>query len=195
MNNDPIASWYEVDANDRLLAVSPDWDVFAQANDGPGALSRHVLGRPLLDFLTGDATRMFIRAVFEATRVTRQPRTLPYRCDAPDLTRQLEMTVTPLARNALRVEHRLLASQARQRRAALRALHPHDGGPPRWLRCSQCLRLAMPGPGSPWPDRVLVDDPFEPAAATGPVAPLPVRDLVCPACAAHLSKAGVAGTA
>lgn len=187
MNTDPIASWYEVDAADRLQAVSSDWDVFARANDGPGALSRRVLGQPLLDFLTGDATRMFIRAVFEATRLTRRPRTLPYRCDAPDLTRQLEMTVTPLARGALRVEHRLLASQPRQRRLALQAQHPHEAGPPRWLRCSQCLRLAMPGPGSPWPDRVLVDDPIEPAVAAGPIAPLPVRDLVCPACAARLS--------
>lgn len=187
MSADPIASWYEVDADDRLSAVSPDWDLFAQANDGPGALSRRVLGRPLLDFLTGDATRMFIRAVFEATRLTRRARTLPYRCDAPDLLRQLEMTVSPLPRGGLRIEHRLLASEPRRRRLALRAQPPHDPRPPRWLRCSQCLRLAMPGPGSPWPDRDLVDDPLDPEASAGPVPPLPVRDLVCPDCAARLS--------
>ncbi|MEY2654886.1 MAG: hypothetical protein RLZZ524_1914 [Pseudomonadota bacterium] len=190
MNTESIASWYEVDAENRLRAVSADWDVFARANDGDGALTRRVLGRPLTDFLTGDATRMFVRAVFEATRVTGRPRSLPYRCDAPDRTRQLEMTVTPLGGGALRVEHRLLASEPRQRRAPLRALHADEPGPARWLRCSQCLRLAMPGPGSPWPDRVLVDDPVDASTTGSPpgrTPPLPVRDLVCPACAARLA--------
>ncbi len=173
-----IASWYEVDAEDRVQAVSPDWDGFARANDGPGALSRQVVGRPLAEFLTGDPTRMFVSAIFEAARLTGRPRTLPYRCDAPDLVRQLEMTVLPLAGGALRVEHRIRSVTPRQPLLALQALRPHDPATARWMRCSQCLRLAMPGPGSPWSE---LDDKL-PDLVSAAHLTLPVRDGVCPTC-------------
>jgi hypothetical protein len=178
---DGIASWYEVDADDRLQAVSPDWDVFARANEGPAALSRQVLGRPLQEFLTGDPTRMFIGAIFAATRLTGQPRTLPYRCDAPDLVRLLEMSVLPLPAGALRIEHRVRSVTPRQRRLSLQALRPHDPATARWLRCSQCLRLAMPAPGSPWTE---VDQALPDLASTGNLT-LPVRDGICPTCSAR----------
>jgi hypothetical protein len=140
---DSAPRWYELDAHDRLIAVDPDWDAFALANDGGQAKSAQVLGRPLRDFLTDDATLMFVEALLQATRLTRRARSVSYRCDGPDRMRRYRMTATPLAHGHVRVDHELQCADAR-------ALAPRYRFDPAaaWWRCSQCLALREPG--MPW---------------------------------------------
>jgi hypothetical protein len=141
--SDTAPRWYELDAHDRLIAVDPAWDDFALANDGVQANSALVLGRPLRDFLSDDATLMFVEALLQAARLTRRARSVAYRCDGPGQMRRFLMTATPFDNGHVRVEHALQCSEARAP-----APHYRSARNARWLRCSQCLALREPG--LPW---------------------------------------------
>jgi hypothetical protein len=132
--------WYELDVDDRLVACDPQWDVFADHNEGAAARAGQVVGRRLRDFLTDDATLMFVESVLQAARLTGRPRSVAYRCDAPELARRFRMTVVPLAHGHVRVEHELLGSQPRAAGVWFRYAAGSS-----WLRCSQCLALCRLG--------------------------------------------------
>jgi hypothetical protein len=158
--------FYRIDAANRIVEVSPEWDDFARVNDGKeNALSSTVVGRPLDDFLAGDATRMFVRAAIDAARLLSQPRVLPYRCDSPTQRRRFEMHISADAQGSVTVTHCLVDTQPRPAR-----LHHRTaiGG---W-RCSQCLSVRLPG-GREW---ISAD-----ALTTSALA----QDI-CPACAGRL---------
>lgn len=177
-----LASWYLLDRDNRVIDVSPDWDAAAQAGQGGGNAFRHgVIGRPLGRFLAGDTTRMFIESALQAVRLTQQPRLLNYRCDAPALSRQMQMRLQPLPDGWVRVEHMLV--QARPRATALRfetpsaVLLPSPGMPP-WLRCSICLWVCTP------------QGYWEPPEHVHAARPLQVDYVVCPRCQAEMTPPG-----
>jgi hypothetical protein len=152
------------------VAVNAQWDELAQAsNGGAGCNSARVIGRPLLDFVAGDATRMFVRAALSAVRLLHQKRVLPYRCDSPSERRRFEMVISPLQNGHVLVEHVLVHAQARppslQRWAA-------SGRQRAGRRCSQCLSV-KPRASQAWRSAEDVD------------APLLATD-VCPPCMAQL---------
>lgn len=170
------AAWYRLDAQDRIVAVDPSWDEFALANAGVGACASRVIGRPLLDFVLGDPTRMLLEAGLMATRMTGRPRSIAYRCDAPDLRRDLVMTLTPTPDGGVLVEHHLTSAQPR----AL-AVHVQPSGHPTasgWWRCSQCQRLSAPGAHQP----AVWLDSGTPLPANSAGLPLTVHEVVCDAC-------------
>jgi hypothetical protein len=172
-----IARWYRIDAAGRIVDVDPDWDRFALSNGGERATRAHVLGRPLADFLTGDITRMYLETALEAARLTGKPRTLPYRCDAPQRRRALEMTLEPLPGGDIIVRHRLLHSEARPPRGpALRYGPPQQAA---CYRCSQCLRL-------------LAGTPARGAGPASGSADLVVADTVCGRCLGQAMRADAA---
>lgn len=152
------ASWYLLDAQDRLVDVCPEWDAVALAGAAqPGSLRIDVIGQPLRQFIAGDVTRMYMEAVLQSCRLTGQARSLPYRCDTPDLQREMEMRLEPLAQDALRVEHRLLRSSPRPSRFTAQPLP--FGATPRLWRCSICLRLGKQTPDGRWSDVAQPDAP------------------------------------
>lgn len=140
-------AFYEIDHNDRIVALNADWDTQAAEGDGgPRCTTAAIIGRPLMDFLAGDATRMFMRSALQAVRLLGQTRRLPYRCDSPSDRRRLEMVMSPLPGGGVRIEHVLVEQTPRlpglQRLA--RAGHMAGG----WC-CSQCLSVKLMG-ASEW---------------------------------------------
>lgn len=135
--------FYRVDAGDRIVALSPDWDDHALANGGEGAVSALLLGRPLLDFLAGDTTRMFVAAAVQAVRRVGQTRELPYRCDTPTERCHYRMLLTPEPDGCVLVSHELLSSVPR---APLPLRSSRVG----W-RCSLCSSVRLMG-SSEWLD-------------------------------------------
>ena len=85
--------WYRLDNQDRISAVSENFDQFSRENGGPDGLSRQVLGRSLWDFVEGEDLRVFLKSILE--RAERGTVCLPMRCDSPGQLRLLEMQVTP----------------------------------------------------------------------------------------------------
>ena len=170
--------FYVIDANNRLVDVDRDWDSFLSHNGGAAhAASQQVLGQPLDQFLAGDATKMFVRAALDAARLLGQTRALPYRCDSPSERRQFEMVISPVGNGHVKVEHRLLSSQARTTRPSAPAQ------PTALWRCSQCL--AVRHAGSPdWLSTDVAGLDVAHSGATGTHGPL-AQD-VCPSCARRL---------
>lgn len=135
--------FYEIDSHDRIVALNAEWDTqAAQGDGGPQCTAAAIIGRPLMDIMAGDATRMFIRSALQAVRLLGQTRRLPYRCDSPTDRRRFEMIISPLPAGGVRIEHVLVEQSPRlpglQRLA--RAGHMAAG----WC-CSQCLSVKPMG--------------------------------------------------
>lgn len=178
----PMASWYLLDAQDRIIDVSPDWDAAAESGHGTASAFRiGIIGQPLTRFLAGDTTRMFIDSALQAVRLTGRPRALNYRCDTPVQVRQMQMRLVPGSQAEVRVEHVLL--QSRPRPAPLRfvtapATVPAVAGAPPWLRCSICLWVCTP------------KGYWEPPEHLQAARPLQVDYTVCPRCQAEMTRPG-----
>lgn len=137
---------YTLDRDDRIAAVTEDWDAFALKNDGPGACAAHVVGARLVDSITGDPVRMFMTAILMRVRASGQPESVPYRCDSDTLRRWYVMTLTPLAGGVVRVEHRL---EREEPGGAVIRIRTARAGGRATRRCSICCRLET---GAGWVD-------------------------------------------
>src|SRR5689334_22653245 len=87
---------YDLDREDRLAAVSGAWDHFARENGAPELCGSRVLGRSLWDFVCGADVRHWNEVLLHGVRGHGRPVAVPFRCDAPDRERRMEMQVTPL---------------------------------------------------------------------------------------------------
>lgn len=103
--------WYEVDARNQIVALSDSWNASVLSQQFPELLADCLLGKPLHRFITGDVTRMYTEAIFTSVRVKRSMLEKPYRCDTPELKRDMLMRVIPLLNNGLRVEHQLVKEE------------------------------------------------------------------------------------
>lgn len=166
-----IDTWYTVDAEDRVTAVCPQWDLVATQGGGSAqAMASGVIGLPLNRFISGDATRMFMDAALQAVRLTGQPRILHHRCDTPTVRRRLEMTLVPLGGGAVRIEHRLIEQQLRVRTLVCETdADLVNGKAGSVWRCSLCLSIQHAG--LPWQASELLASKR-----------LVVRYTVCPRC-------------
>lgn len=174
-----VLTFYRVDGRDRILEVGGAWDEFARSNDGQRAVADRVTGTNLLDHVSGDVSRMYVRTVFEGVRVLGRPATRTYRCDSSVQKRFMEMTLTPEAAGSLLVEHRLLRAENFVRPTGFVPGTP--GRPGTRVRCSMCNRLKI---GADWRE---MDHPSDQAALAGPIA---VVYGVCSSCLAGIRQFG-----
>jgi hypothetical protein len=97
---------YLTSLNGVLVAYGrKNWDRFAHENQAEElALPENVCGRHLSSFITGSLTRATHEA---AARMVLKGRsrliTYSYRCDAPDLRRDMQMTISVMERNSERI--------------------------------------------------------------------------------------------
>jgi len=133
---------YTLDRHDRIIAVSSEWDQFALNNDGKSACGDRVVGRRLMDAITGDAVRMFMTAILMRVRATGQVEAVPYRCDSPTTKRRFFMRLEPLADGAVRVSHHLKHEELTDQVIRVRTA---DFGQRAPQRCSICCRIKEAG--------------------------------------------------
>jgi PAS domain S-box-containing protein len=112
-----VASWYEVNAQDLLTAVSDDWNVFALENDGAQCVADRVLGRPLAGCISGEGVQQNMQSMLDRARETGKPQVASYRCDSPAELRTMEMQLLPSPDGRVRVVHRVLSREPRSRKA------------------------------------------------------------------------------
>jgi hypothetical protein len=98
--------WYAVDRSLMIEAVSHDnWYAFACANnETTNEQAADIIGKPLLDFIATDETRGYYEAMCQAVLSEKRDKiSFVYRCDAPDIRRDIRMTISPLhdERNAV----------------------------------------------------------------------------------------------
>jgi hypothetical protein len=89
---------YIVAGPGRILAVgAPGWDAFAADTRGGGASAQATIGRNLFEAISSEPVRQAYRHIHAAVLGGRRPYiAFEYRCDAPDLKRQMRMSVTRL---------------------------------------------------------------------------------------------------
>jgi len=133
---------YTLDANDAIVAVAGDWDLFALANGGEAILAARIVGRRLDDFITGDVTRMFVRTMLMSARTLKREVQRPYRCDSPQMKRLMQMTITPRGSDWLDVCHCQLHQEPWQRPQPIIAAASACTGT-FIKRCSMCNRIRV----------------------------------------------------
>ncbi|ABK44111.1 hypothetical protein Mmc1_1602 [Magnetococcus marinus MC-1] len=97
-----------VDASNLICAVNTAWHRFARENGCEHLTDEAVVGRCLFDYIEGGATRIFVETMLHAVRHSQTPLVCAYRCDSPDLRRDMEMTLYPPVSGLLRMQHRLV---------------------------------------------------------------------------------------
>jgi hypothetical protein len=166
---------YTLDQTDCIVSVGCAWDDFARGNQGDAVLASKVIGRKLDQFIHDDATRMFVNSLLMAVRLRHEAISRPYRCDAPELKRFMEMTVTPRAGGALEVTHRELRSEPMRHRVRLVAAL--QGSKAAFVkRCSLCNRIQA---GGVWSE---VDAAVQDGRLRDSTADVKVIYGVCPDC-------------
>jgi hypothetical protein len=103
---------YVVDAQDRLVSVSPEWGEFARDNDAAELAREGVTGRTLWSFIHDDETRSLYRQLLARVR-SGQPTNLVLRCDGPAVRRLIELRMRPGACGLIEFRSVLLASKRR----------------------------------------------------------------------------------
>lgn len=153
---------YAIDQDGTITAVGRrGWRLFAVDSGAVDlADSQSVVGRNLFDFLTGEEVRTAYARILERLRKGEPQVTLPCRCDAPGIVREMRMTVTPLKRT--RSLHGFLFQSialAERTRPPIRlyefAQQSHPQTAPLLGMCSLCERVCPPGadcsdPAAPW---------------------------------------------
>ena len=138
--NEPDVSplWYQVNENNELMAFSSQWDIDALANKVPKLLSRHLIGKHISIFISGDTTNMFTETMIHAARVRQIPLIKTYRCDSPTHKRTMQMTLTPFPDGSVRIAHQVVSeSPWHHIRIISTARNPHR----KVKRCSMCNNL------------------------------------------------------
>lgn len=136
---------YHVDANGVLTFVGQGWDDFALANDGKEhVLAADVVGRPLLEFVTGRALAHLWETLMARISASGRGVVVPFRCDAPALIRSMQMAIEPLPDAGLRFVTSVIEAAERPRAAVIDVNAPRSHDRLLWM-CSWCKRLQLEG--------------------------------------------------
>jgi hypothetical protein len=76
--------------------VNEAWLAFARENGATGLTSESVLGRPLWEFIAGRDVAALFRILLGEVRDRQREVSLPFRCDAPAVRREMELELAPL---------------------------------------------------------------------------------------------------
>lgn len=98
---------YTLDAQNRIIATGPNWDMFALENGGAMACSAQVLQRNVLDFVTGGEVKMLFGNLLKSVREHQRTMRVPFRCDAPTRRRFMMLSVSPEEQQRLTVRTQL----------------------------------------------------------------------------------------
>lgn len=132
-DDDPV---HRVDANDKIVYINAAWREFAQRNGAPDLPGR-VSGTSLWDHLSGGTVREVSKGLVASVRCSGNSLKLPFRCDAPDTRRFLEMELTPLGNGEVEFRSRVIRTE--QRPPVPVPLEAE--GTPLFLVCAWCMRF------------------------------------------------------
>lgn len=171
---------YEIDAHDVIRSVSPEWLAFARENGAPGLTEERVLGRSLWDFVRGEAVCGLYRALFERVREGDTPVLLPFRCDGPDLRRDMRLVLSHRSAGALRLDGVLVRQEPRARVTLLDARATRSDA--ELPVCSFCRRARV-GPE----DWLELEDAVVRLELLAAVPAPRLVDALCPRCRSELA--------
>lgn len=132
---------YRVNANDEFVFVGADWTRFAVENGLP-PWKANVIGTSLWNHLTDLTTRHFYRIFMHRVRQTGQSISVPFRCDAPDRRRFMQMTMRRMPDNAIEFCSETIREEPRPIVDLLNPTFPRRTD--FILMCSWCKKIKTP---------------------------------------------------
>lgn len=172
MNNKNDVS-YSIDKYDRIVRVGGTWDETARDSGSDRLIADRVTGTNLFSHISGEPTRNFVWTMIDAVRKLQRPCRRRYRCDTPNLKRNMEMTIMPDGNDLVSLEHRLISTEPLSRPLLFRSAEPLDDRKPLRLRCSMCNRVRL---GQDW------HEPDEQPDLVGKPEPISVIYSICGGC-------------
>lgn len=166
---------YQLDAQDRIVLVSPEWLQFAAENDASTLTEAKVVGRFVWDFIAGEPTQQLYRALFTSLRRERKEVMIPFRCDSPTKARHMVLTLRSGPSGRLDLEGRLLRTRTRE---PVELFSTNSGHTPERLPvCSLCRRVR---PDEEWLE---VEVAIVRGRLFNTVPPPSLEEVVCDECA------------
>ena len=170
---------YLIDADDRIVFVSGDWDLFAEENEASEVKTAKIVNRSLWQFVTEKTTRAVYTEVLKSVRAGRKAE-FTMRCDGPSVRRLLEISLKPLPAGEVEFTTRVLATKERAPQPLLSRSAPRSDR--KVNMCAWCDRVQV-GPDE-WRE---VEDAAEPLQL-GTAAAMPrLSHAVCPHCIAKMA--------
>jgi len=129
---------YRINDLDELTFLSPGWDEFASANDGPEVAAENVLGRRLWEFISDETTLSLYREMVDQAHAGRHLE-FRFRCDSPTSRRQMQMHIAKGSDGEIQFTSTTHHEDERPNVGLLDATLPRIGG---MLKiCGWCKRL------------------------------------------------------
>ena len=169
---------YNIDAGGIIVAVDERWKEFWRANSAAGQPMREPVGTLLWSHFSDPTTVHLYEAMLARVRLRGKPLTVPFRCDAPDRRRYLELHIERLPAGIIQFSSVTLREEPRQWMPLLDA-RPRVSA--KLIRmCSWCKRVALP-------DWVEVEESVRRLRLFEPDAQVPgVTHSICETCAASV---------
>ncbi len=134
---------YRIDAENRLSFVASAWLDFARRNEASHLSSEAVCGQPLFAFIADPETQHLYKLIIDRVRQSQSSSIIPFRCDSPSLRRFMVLHISPLPRNAVQFEGKLMREEAREH---VPLLDPaSDRSDEIIIACSWCKRIDAEG--------------------------------------------------
>ena len=85
---------YQIDAEDRLIEVSSNWDTWAGGTDSKDLECHSVMHQDIFNFIQGESCRQFYCSLLKHVRMHGLETVFQFRCDSPGLRRFMQMKMT-----------------------------------------------------------------------------------------------------
>lgn len=133
---------YIIDKMDRINYVSDNWLLFAQENQAGEICHPHiVINKSIWEFIEGDETTQLYKIILNTVRTRNKSVVLPFRCDAPEKRRYLELLITPIQQENIEFSSNIIYEEIRDNVNLL------DLGTPRSDQlikmCSMCKKIKL----------------------------------------------------
>lgn len=161
---------YGLNAENRIVVITGDWDGFALSNDSSASVARLVLYRSIWEFIDGKETREFLLGIVESCRAGKKSYAALYRCDSGTTRRLFRMTVSYGEHGMLFVRHETVCSNRQTMSATPEQLAQTDVA-----QCSICCGLRF---GELWWPSVAIPDTLY----------FPRSYVICPECRSRLAR-------
>lgn len=134
---------YCVDADNRVVSVTPEWVSFARENEASTLTPETVCGRPLFHFIADKETRHLYELIIDKVRRTHCAVVIPFRCDGPGVRRFMELTIAPWMDTQVQFEGRIVGEEDRD---VVELLDPSRSRSDEYVVvCSWCKRVEVCG--------------------------------------------------
>jgi hypothetical protein len=127
---------YELDGDNNIVAVNPVWHDFAVANNAAELCLDQVIGKPLMQFVSGNITKQFWQTLLDKARRANTPLQLDYRCDSPALRRFMRIKLYRGDNETLYVDSAMLRAEPRP--VSIHFKRAQQRGAETKVRCSFC---------------------------------------------------------